>query len=109
MTTTYRIVEHDGGWAYLLGDVYSETFSSEDAALEAARQAAAKQEAADVEILVEGSGRRIDASTGEERDKQRKDELLEEGLEETFPASDPVAASQITRTGEPGEMAKKKS
>ena len=24
----YRIVEHDGGWAYKLGDVFSETFPS---------------------------------------------------------------------------------
>ena len=23
---TYKIVEHDGGWAYKLGDVFSETF-----------------------------------------------------------------------------------
>lgn len=109
MTTTYRIVEHDGGWAYRLGDVYSETFPSEEAALEAARRAAARQEAADVEIVAEATGRRIDATTGEELEKQRQDDRLEEGLEETFPASDPVSASQITRTGEPGEMAKKKS
>ena len=26
----YRIVEHDGGWAYRLGDTYSETFASHD-------------------------------------------------------------------------------
>mgnify|MGYP006211561437 CR=1 FL=1 len=25
---TYRIVEHDGGWAYKLGDSFSETFAS---------------------------------------------------------------------------------
>jgi len=33
----YKIVEHDGGWAYKLGDVFSETFPSHDAALRAAR------------------------------------------------------------------------
>lgn len=40
---TYKIVEHDGGWAYKLGDVFSETFRSHDAALKAA-QAVAKEQ-----------------------------------------------------------------
>jgi hypothetical protein len=40
---TYRIVQHDGGWAYKVGDVFSEPFPSHQAALEAARQAAREQ------------------------------------------------------------------
>ena len=40
---SYRIVEHDGGWAYKVGDVFSETFPTHDAALAAARAAAAEQ------------------------------------------------------------------
>lgn len=40
---TYEIVEHDGAWAYKVGDVYSETFPSHDHALEAAKDAAARQ------------------------------------------------------------------
>ena len=43
---TYTIVEHDGGWAYKLGDVFSETFASHEAALNAARRAAAEQQVA---------------------------------------------------------------
>ena len=39
----YRIVEHDGGWAYALGDVMSETFPSHDLALKAARRVAGEQ------------------------------------------------------------------
>jgi hypothetical protein len=39
----YQIVEHDGGWAYKLGDVFSETFPSHEAALRAADRAAAEQ------------------------------------------------------------------
>jgi hypothetical protein len=39
----YQIVEHDGGWAYKLGDVFSETFPTHDAALRAAERAAAEQ------------------------------------------------------------------
>jgi len=40
---TYHIVQHDGGWAYRLDDVYSETFATHDAAMHAARRAAVKQ------------------------------------------------------------------
>ena len=41
---TYVIVEHDGGWAYKLGDVFSETFQTHDGALSAARTAAIEQQ-----------------------------------------------------------------
>jgi hypothetical protein len=40
---TYEIVEHDGGWAYKVGDVFSEPFPSHEAALAAAKRAAAEQ------------------------------------------------------------------
>lgn len=40
---TYQIVEHNGGWAYKVGDVFSETFASHDEAREAATIAAAEQ------------------------------------------------------------------
>jgi hypothetical protein len=40
---TYEIVEHDGGWAYRVGDVYSETFASHDLARKAAERAAHEQ------------------------------------------------------------------
>jgi hypothetical protein len=40
---TYEIVEHDGGWAYRANGVFSETFSSHDAAHKAAERAAKEQ------------------------------------------------------------------
>ncbi len=40
----YEIVEHDGGWANKLGDVFSETFPAHEAALKAARHAATRQQ-----------------------------------------------------------------
>jgi hypothetical protein len=49
----YRIVEHDGGWAYKVGDVFSETFSSHDAAFEAAKRAAAEQRVAGSTEVIE--------------------------------------------------------
>ena len=39
----YKIVEHDGGWAYKVNDVFSETFPTHDDALAAAKDAAARQ------------------------------------------------------------------
>ncbi len=43
---TYEIVKHDGGWAYRVDGVYSETFPSHDLARKAAKRAAAEQEVA---------------------------------------------------------------
>ena len=40
---TYRIVEHDGGWAYTVNGVFSEAFATHAAALAAAKRAAAEQ------------------------------------------------------------------
>jgi hypothetical protein len=39
----YKVVQHDGGWAYKLGDVFSEPFRTRDEALAAARRVAAEQ------------------------------------------------------------------
>lgn len=39
----YHIVEHDGGWAYRVDGVYSETFPSHDSARAAAERAAREQ------------------------------------------------------------------
>lgn len=41
----YEVVRHDGGWAYKVQDVLSETFPTHDRALFAARSAAARQRA----------------------------------------------------------------
>jgi hypothetical protein len=41
---TYEIVEHDGGWAYRVDGVYSETFPTHDGARRAAERAAKEQE-----------------------------------------------------------------
>jgi hypothetical protein len=49
----YHIVQHDGGWAYKVGDVFSETFPSHDAAMEAARIAAREHQMADEPAPIE--------------------------------------------------------
>ena len=43
---TYTIVEHDGGWAYKVGNTFSETFPSHAQALHAAETASAEQQIA---------------------------------------------------------------
>ena len=40
---TYKIVEHDGGWAYTVNGVFSESFPTHAVALAAARRAATEQ------------------------------------------------------------------
>ena len=40
---TYKIVQHDGGWAYTVDGVFSEPFPNHAAALAAAKRAAAEQ------------------------------------------------------------------
>jgi hypothetical protein len=44
VTVKYHVVEHDGGWAYKVGDVFSETFPTHDEARQAAEIAAREQE-----------------------------------------------------------------
>lgn len=44
MPTTYHVAEHDGGFGYRLGDVWSETYPDHEAALAAAKSAAARQQ-----------------------------------------------------------------
>jgi hypothetical protein len=39
----YTVGQHDGGWAYRLGDVFSEPFHDKASALAAARRVAAEQ------------------------------------------------------------------
>jgi hypothetical protein len=41
----YEITEHDGGWAYKVGDVFSEAFPTHDEARQAAERAATEQRA----------------------------------------------------------------
>jgi hypothetical protein len=41
---TYEIVEHDGGFAYKVGDVFSETYATHQAAHDAAAAAAQRQQ-----------------------------------------------------------------
>jgi Uncharacterized protein conserved in bacteria (DUF2188) len=66
---TYHIVEHDGGWAYRVGDVFSETFRSRDLAVKAAERAAGEQR-----IAGETTG-----ITYEDREGHWRDELSEGG------------------------------
>lgn len=40
----YKIVEHDGGWTYKLGDVFADTYATHDDALAAARAVATEQQ-----------------------------------------------------------------
>jgi hypothetical protein len=43
MQVTYKVVEHDGGWAYTVDGVFSETYATHNDAHRAALIAAAEQ------------------------------------------------------------------
>ena len=49
---TYQVVEHDGGWAYKVGDVFSEPFPTRREAHTAADRAAAEQRAPDDDTVI---------------------------------------------------------
>lgn len=81
MTVTYHVGKHDGGYAYRLGDVWSETFSDHDIALAAAKAAAERQhlEGRDAEIayqLPDGAWRTEHADGG---DRPETDVVDDEG------------------------------
>ena len=66
---TYEIVEHDGGWAYEVDGVFSETFRTHDAARHAAERAAKLQQ-------VPGE---TDGISWEDKDGRWHDEVSEGG------------------------------
>jgi hypothetical protein len=67
----YQIVEHDGGWAYKLQGVFSETFPTKAAAQAAANRAAAEQrvpgKAEEIEFEDEKGQWHIEHSEGNDR------------------------------------------
>lgn len=72
---TYEVVEHDGGWAYRLGDVFSETFPSHEDARDAAEAAAREQRVPgeDEEIEWEDEKGRWHAEHADGRDRPDTD------------------------------------
>jgi hypothetical protein len=68
---TYSVVEHDGGWAYKVGDVFSETFRTRQEAHAAAERAAQEQRAPGQSSAIEyedSSGRwHVEEESGEDR------------------------------------------
>ncbi len=68
---TYRVVEHDGGWAYKVGDVFSETFRSHEEAHTAAEIAAGEQrspgDAESIEFQDESGAWKVEDAKGEDR------------------------------------------
>jgi hypothetical protein len=67
----YEIVQHDGGWAYRVDGVYSETFATHDAAAAAAKRASIEQRlSGDTEIIEfqDKSGRwQTETAAGDDR------------------------------------------
>jgi hypothetical protein len=67
----YHVVPHDGGFAYKLGDVFSEAFPTRQAALKAAQRVAAEQrvpgETTIIEYEDEHGKWHVETSAGDDR------------------------------------------
>lgn len=87
---TYRIVEHNGGFAYKVDDVFSETFATHEAALEAARDAAERQQA----------GVRAHTIEYQDKDGQWHNEVAREGEGIATDVEDETAATRTPRDAE---------
>ncbi len=65
---TGHVVEHDGGWAYRMGDVISETFASHELARRAAERAAAgRRETRDISYEGRQSRWHVETAKGGDR------------------------------------------
>ena len=68
---TYEIVEHDGGWAYRVVDVFSEPFRTREEAVRAAQRAAGEQrvpgETTPIQYEDSGGKWHIDVAAGSDR------------------------------------------
>ncbi len=67
----YRVAQHDGGWAYKLGDVFSEPFPDRKTALAAAHRVAREQhvpgETVTIEYQTEAGERVTELAKGADR------------------------------------------
>jgi hypothetical protein len=96
----YAVVEHDGGWAYRVGGIYSETFPTREDAHAAAAAAAERQrlagETTDIEYEDAAGHWRHELSRGDDRPE------TEVGADEGEPDDDePVSLSRDVGADEP--------
>jgi hypothetical protein len=67
----YRLVEHEGGWVYKAGDVFSERYATYEEAREAAERTAAEQRllgaTEDIEFQDEAGDWHEEVSPGQDR------------------------------------------
>ena len=77
-TVRYEIVEHNDGWAYKVGDVFSETFASREEATSAANRAAEEQRLRgadeEIEFQDEEGEWHVEKSDGRDRPETEVDE-----------------------------------
>ena len=64
---TYRIIEHDGGFAYRVGDVISETFASRETARAAAAEQRVGGETTEIEYEDSQGRWRLETAKGGDR------------------------------------------
>jgi len=81
----YEIVEHNGGFAYRVGDVFSETFATHQGAHEAAEEAAQRQQLGGDDEMIQYQDEKgewhEELASGDERPEVEVKDDLPEDLE----------------------------
>lgn len=97
----YTVVEHDGGWAYRVGGIYSETFPTHEEAHAAAEAAAQRQQLAgettDIEYEDAAGHWRHELSRADDRPETE----VEDGDAEDEGDEGPVSLSRDVGADEP--------
>ncbi len=83
----YEVVEHDGGWAYKVKDVFSERFDSHEEAHAAAEDAAARHELGGETEVISYQDRQgdvhVEVAAGGDRPETEVDDKAESAAAET--------------------------
>jgi len=95
----YEIVEHNGGFAYKVGDVFSETFATHEAAHEAAERAAQRQQVAgrdeQIQYQDEQGNWHEEFAAGDRRPEAEVDDPLPEDEESRDRFGEPLEEDEV--------------
>lgn len=95
----YEVVEHNGGFAYRVGDVFSETFATHEGAHRAAEDAAQRQKLSGEDEMIQYQDAKgnwhEELASGEERPEPEVEDDLPEDLEARDKNGEALSESNI--------------
>ena len=94
----YRVTEHDDGWAYRVGDVFSESYATREAAVDAAQEAAAAHRRTGSDTYISYQDRQgrwhEEIESGDDRPETRVDAGGGDGLRPANRSGERAASSE---------------